>query len=115
MKFNKYKAIKSGGYDSKKEHKRAKELKLLQEQGYISHLQEQKAFELQPSFKVPSKKPPFKLETIRAIKYIVDFYYYDNEKKRWVAEDTKGFKTKDYMIKAKMFQYIYKDIYFLEN
>lgn len=115
MQRNKYRAKKTKGYDSKKESKRAGELKLLQEQGYISNLEEQKVFELQPSFKVVSRKPPFKLETIRAIKYIVDFYYYDNEKKRWVAEDVKGFKTKDYIIKSKLFRYIYKDIYFLES
>lgn len=115
IKFNKFKAIKSGGYDSKKEHKRANELKLLEKNGYISNLEEQKVFELQPSFKVVSNKPPFKLEAIRAIKYIADFYYYDNEKRKWIVEDSKGFRTKDYIIKSKMLRYIYKEIIFLET
>ena len=112
---NKFSNIKVNGYDSKKESRRAKELKLLEKQNYISNLEEQKSFELQPSFKVLSNKPPFKEETIRAIKYVADFYYYDNEKKRWVAEDVKGFKTKDYIIKSKMFRYIFKDIMFIES
>ncbi len=114
-KFNKYKNIKSGIYDSEKESKRAGELKLLEKNKYISHLQEQKVFELQPSFKVVSNKPPFKLETVRAIKYIADFYYYDNEKNKWIVEDSKGFRTKDYIIKSKMFRYAYKEIIFLET
>jgi len=112
-KFNKFKAIKTNGYDSKKEAKRAQELKLLQKSGYISNLEEQKVFELQPSFKIINwmGKP----ETIRAIKYITDFYYYDNEKKKWTAEDSKGFRTKDYIIKSKIFKYIFKDIIFIES
>lgn len=115
MKFKKYHNIKVNGYDSKKESKRAAELKVLAKNGYIAHLEEQKTFELQPSFKVIGNKPPFKAETIRAIKYIADFYYYDNEKKKWIVEDSKGFRTKDYILKSKMFKYLYKDIGFIES
>lgn len=115
IKFNKFKAVKSGGYHSKKEHRRADELKLLEKNGRIKNLEEQKTFELQPSFKIVLSEPPFKLETIRAIKYIADFYYYDNEKKRWIVEDSKGFRTKEYVIKSKMFRYIHKDILFIES
>jgi ribosomal protein S8 len=115
QKFNKFKAIKTNGYDSKKEARRAEELKILKKNGYISDLEEQKKFELQPSFKICSNKPPFKPETIRSINYIADFYYYDNEKKIWVVEDSKGFRTKEYIIKSKMFRYIYKDILFIES
>lgn len=106
---------KTKGYDSKKESKRASDLKLLEKNGYIKDLQEQVKFDLQPSFKIFDTKPPFKEKTIRAITYTPDFYYYDNEKKKWVAEDVKGFKTEVYKIKAKMFQYIYRDILFLET
>lgn len=112
---NKYFNKKTNGYDSKKESKRANELKLLEKGKYISHLQEQKVFELQPSFKVRDNKPPFKMKTIRAITYVTDFYYYDNEKNIWICEDVKGFKTEVYKIKAKIFQYIYKDILFIES
>ncbi len=114
-KFNKFRAIKTNGYDSKKEAKRAEELKILKNNGYISNLEEQKKFELQPSFKIQANTAPFKLETVRSISYVADFYYYDNEKKRWIAEDSKGFRTKDYILKSKMFRYIYKDILFIES
>lgn len=113
--MNKYFNKKTRGYDSEKESKRADKLKLLEKNGYIKDLQEQVKFELQPSFKIFSTKPPFKEKTIRAITYTPDFYYYDNEKKKWIAEDVKGFKTEVYKIKAKMLQYIYKDILFLET
>lgn len=113
-KKNKYFNKKINGYDSKKENARANQLKLLEKQGYIKDLQEQVTFELQPSFKISDVKPPFKLKTIRAIKYIADFYYFDNEKEKYVVEDTKGFRTKEYVIKSKMFQYNYRDISFLE-
>jgi hypothetical protein len=115
MKRNKYYNRKTNGYDSKKESKRAVELQTLENNGYISHLEEQKKFELQPSFKILTSEPPIKEKTIRAITYFVDFYYYDNEKKRWVAEDVKGFKTDVYKIKSKIFQYTYRDILFLET
>lgn len=38
----------------------------------------------------------------RAIKYIADFVYYDNEKGREIIEDTKGFRTDVYKIKARL-------------
>lgn len=112
---NKYKAIKTNGYDSKKEFNRASDLKELEKKGDIKDLQEQVKFELQPSFKIFDTKPPFKEKTIRAITYTPDFYYYDNDKKKWIAEDVKGFKTDTYKIKAKMFQYIYRNIIFIET
>jgi hypothetical protein len=55
------------------------------------------------------------MKTIRAITYVADFYYHDNEKNIWICEDVKGFKTEVYKIKAKIFQYIYKDILFIES
>jgi len=98
-------------YDSKKEAKRAYELDILQRAGQISHLERQKTFELQPSFKAQGK-----IE--RAITYIADFYYYDNQKQKWVAEDVKSPMTKTlpiYRIKRKLFLYRFGDILFLET
>ena len=43
---SKFGNTRSGGYDSKREHRRAQELKLLQRAGEISDLQEQVRFEL---------------------------------------------------------------------
>ena len=73
----------------------------------IKDLELQKHFELQPSFKKNNK-------TIRKIEYIADFYYYDNEKKKYIVEDTKGFKTETYKLKKKLFEYRYKDLEIVE-
>jgi len=102
-------------YASKKESKRGKELALLLRAGVIKELEEQKVFVLQDSFKARTTKPPYKMETVRAIKYITDFYYYDCQRQEYVAEDVKGFKTKDYLIKSKMFRKTYGNIAFIEN
>ena len=111
---SKYKNVKTAGYDSKKESKRSKELALLLRAGVIKELEEQKVFVLQDSFKARATKPPYKIETVRAIKYITDFYYYDCQRQEYVAEDVKGFKTKDYLIKSKMFRKTYENIVFIE-
>lgn len=106
--FNKKTFYNGKIYDSRKEAKRAFELELLQKAGYISNLEKQKKFELQPSFKAQGK-------TERAITYIADFYYFDNKEHIWVAEDTKGFRTEIYRIKRKMFLYKYPEIKFIES
>jgi len=113
-KGSKFSNIKTGKYDSKKESKRAGELQLLLKAGIIKELEEQKTFVLQDTFKAKATTPPHQLETVRSIKYITDFYYYDNEKQCYVAEDVKGFKTKDYIIKSKFFRKIYENILFIE-
>ena len=106
---SKYKNIKCNGYDSKREARRASQLDLMVKAGVIKDLQKQVKFELQPSFR--NKQGV----TIRAIHYICDFVYYDNEKKMTVAEDSKGFRTKDFILKSKMFQFKYSEYYFLET
>lgn len=90
-------------FDSKKEANRYKELKILKSAGVIECLELQKIFELQPSFKKNGK-------TYRKITYKADFYYFDNEKGKYIVEDVKGFKTEVYKLKKKMFEYIYKDL-----
>ena len=90
-------------FDSKKEAKRYYELNLLQKAKEISNLQLQYEFELQPSFKKNGV-------TYRKISYIADFYYYDERLKKWIVEDTKGFKTDVYKIKKKLFEYKYPEL-----
>jgi len=102
----KYRNKKSGGFDSKKEHKRAIELKLMARGGIITALQEQVTFELQPAFKCNGK-------TERAIKYIADFTYIKGTQK--IVEDVKGFKTDVYKIKRKMLLLKYPEITFIET
>lgn len=98
-------------YDSKKEAKRAYELEMLQRAKEISELERQKHFELQPSFKDNLGI------THRKIEYIVDFFYYDNKKKYYVAEDVKSVATREdktYRLKSKIFMYQYPNIVFKE-
>ena len=84
----KYNNVKIDGYDSKKEYRRAKELKLLEKKGIITGLQEQVKYELiSPQY------------------YIADFVYYrDGE---YIVEDTKGVRTKEYIIKRKLMLYVH--------
>jgi hypothetical protein len=90
-------------FDSKLEARRYIELKLLEKAKIIKDLNLQVPFELIPSYKKNGK-------TIRAAKYIADFVYYDNEKEKQIIEDTKGFKTEEYKLKKKLFEYKYRDL-----
>jgi hypothetical protein len=40
--------------------------------------------------------------TEKAVRYVADFVYIDNDTGRMVVEDTKGFRTPDYIIKRKL-------------
>ena len=43
----------------------------------------------------------------RACTYRADFVYYDVENKQLVVEDSKGFRTKDYIIKRKLMLHVH--------
>lgn len=98
---NKYHAKKSSGYDSRKEHRRANELRLMQRAGLITNLREQVSYELIPTQRGADGKV---LE--RACDYIADFVYTDKDGKT-VVEDTKGVKTKEYIIKRKLMLHVH--------
>ena len=103
---SKLKNIKTNGYDSARESRRAAQLKFMQKQDIISELKEQVRFKLLESFKDSSGK------TERGISYIADFVYTENS--QLICEDSKGFKTIHYIIKRKLFkskypQYIFKE------
>ena len=91
-------------FDSKKEANRYCELKLLEKAGKITELQLQKEFELIPAQYEGKGKQRKCIE--RAVKYKADFYYFDFDTGRYVCEDTKGFKTKEYILKRKMMLYM---------
>lgn len=98
MKFNNKKVtIPSRTFDSRKEYNRYCELLLLERGGYISDLKLQVKYVLIPAQKDESGKV---LE--RECSYIADFVYFDKKAQRTVVEDTKGFRTKDYIIKRKL-------------
>lgn len=118
-KSNKYgsKKIEVDGiiFDSKKEAKRYQELLLLEKAGAIQDLQRQIKFILIPAqreftneiYTKGRKKGCFKQGKLleRECAYIADFLYIENGKR--IVEDTKGFRTKDYIIKRKLMLYMY--------
>ncbi len=100
MKYNSKKCNFDGiVFDSKKEANRYLELKLLQKAGKIQNLRLQVPFELIPAQKVNGKVVE------RSCKYVCDFMYEENGKT--VVEDTKGFKTNEYIIKRKLMLSVY--------
>ena len=98
-------------FDSAKEYRRWCELRLLERAGEITDLKRQVPFELIPAQREPetvgargAKKPGKLLE--KSVVYNADFTYYENG--AFVVEDTKGMRTKDYIIKRKLMLYIHK-------
>lgn len=110
-KANKYGARRVGPHASKKEHNRAAQLKLWQRAGIISNLREQVPFELIPAqygeCGTDLKGKPVRLCVERSCKYIADFVYTVNETGETVVEDTKGVRTKYYIIKRKLMLFIH--------
>ena len=100
LKRNKYRnrKIEVDGikFDSLKEARRYKELKLLERNGDIS------ALELQPRFELLSKYKNGEGKSIRKMDYVADFKYIEDG--QVVIEDTKGMKTQVYNIKKKLFE-----------
>lgn len=108
MKYGNKKIVYNGEtFDSKKEYNRWLELKLLERSGKITDLKRQVKYVLIPAQREPDiigkrggRKPGKLIENECA--YIADFVYWDNELDKQVVEDTKGFRTKDYIIKRKL-------------
>ena len=97
-------------FDSHKEARRWEQLLLLYKAGKISGLERQHVFELLPnqyeSYERYSKKGERLKDGRRLVErkvdYIADFVYHDPETGKIIVEDTKGVKTKDYIIKRKL-------------
>ena len=100
-------------FDSLKEYRRYCELALLEKAGHITDLKLQVPFELLPAqyetFERYGKKGQRLKDGSRCIEkaviYRADFVYKENGKT--IIEDTKGFKTKDYILKRKMMLYFH--------
>lgn len=114
--MNKYfnKKVKVNGivFDSKKEAMRYLYLFSLQRKGIIKDLERQKSFVLIPAQREPEirlKNGKNKQGRVieREIRYIADFVYKMACSGEIVVEDTKGVKTKDYILKRKMMLYFY--------
>ena len=97
-------------FDSRREARRYDELLLLQQAGKIRNLRRQVKFVL-----IPTQREPSQIGTRGGVKkgkllerecsYIADFVYVENGK--IVVEDTKGLRTKDYIIKRKLMLYVH--------
>lgn len=105
--MNKYGArkISLGGmtFDSEKEFNRWSELSLLQRGKEITDLKRQERFEL-----IPAQYDEAGRLIERPVHYVADFVYIDKRSGETVVEDTKGFKTKDYIIKRKLMLHVHK-------
>lgn len=92
-------------FDSQKEYRRFRELVLLERAGRIQDLQRQVKFVLIPAQYEPDiigKRGGVKRGKLleRECSYIADFVYTEDGKQ--VVEDTKGFRTQEYIIKRKL-------------
>lgn len=102
-------------FDSKHEANRYLELKLLERAGTIADLRLQVEFELIPNqysteerYGKNGKQLKDKQVLLeRKCCYVADFVYVDNKTGKTVVEDTKGFKTADYILKRKMLLYFH--------
>ena len=108
---NKYGAKRTGGHDSKKEHNRAVQLRIMLRAGLISNLREQGPYELIPAqygeCGTDLKGKPVRVCLEKSCKYIADFVYTDNKTGQTVVEDTKGVLTDVYKIKRKLMLYVH--------
>lgn len=103
---SKYRNIKSGGYDSRKEKRRAEELRLLQRSGHISDLKEQVRFELIPSQYDTVNGKRMCIE--QSCSYVADFSYVEDG--ITVVEDVKSAITREnptYIIKRKLMLHVH--------
>ena len=102
-------------FDSQKEYDRWRVLCWREKSGAITDLERQVVFELIPAQRLPSgevykkgckkgqPKPGRVVE--KAVNYVADFTYFEGED--FVVEDSKGHRTKDYIIKRKLMLWVY--------
>ena len=100
MAARKFRNQKVGGYDSKREANRARELRFQQMDGQIQNLREQVKFVL-----IPAQRDQNGKLVERECAYKADFVY--DFKGQTIVEDSKGFRTKDYIIKRKLMLHVH--------
>jgi hypothetical protein len=105
-------------FDSLLEYRRWRELLLLERAGKIQDLQRQVSFELIPAQyeEIPTgeyyvrgeRKGQEKIKRVcveQSVVYVADFVYTEDGKQ--IVEDTKGFETKDFIIKRKLLLWVH--------
>ncbi len=93
-------------FDSRREANRWLELRLLARSGQITDLERQPAFVLLDDFVYRGRK-------VRGITYRADFRYKMGGQD--VVEDVKGFLTKDYQLKKKLFLAKFPELHHIET
>lgn len=107
MKYGNRKVTTNDGqvFDSQREAVRWMELNILVNNGMITNLRRQVKYILIPAqYKEIKGKKKGKLVE-RECAYIADFVYEQNGET--IVEDTKGFRTKEYIIKRKLLLFIH--------
>ena len=102
-------------FDSGKEAHRYEELLLLQKEGKITDLNTQVTYELIPPqhytyarFSKNGRRLKDGVKLLeRGCKYIADFVYVDTATGERIVEDTKGFRTAEYIIKRKLMLFVH--------
>jgi len=89
VKRSKYGNIKTHGFDSKAEYARWLELKLLEKAGKITNLEHHVTYKLE-------------VNGVLVAKIVPDFRYNEVENGELVLEDTKGFVTRDWLLKRRL-------------
>ena len=87
---NEKKIVDGIKFDSKREANRYQELMILLRAGLIANLRRQVSY-------------PLSVNGMLICRYKADFIYLDLEIGREVVEDSKGYRTKEYRLKAKLF------------
>jgi hypothetical protein len=94
---SKFRNVKTDGYDSKKEARRAADLRLLEKAGAIRNFREQVSFLLIPACGAE-----------RACYYKADFCYDEGPSPfHSVVEDCKGYRTEVYRLKRKLMLFVH--------
>lgn len=98
--FNRKTVVDGLAFDSQAEARRWQALLLLQQQGQISKLRRQVAFELVPGVRLVGSRratPP--------VRYVADFVY--EQAGREVVEDVKGVLTAVYKLKRHLMKHVF--------
>ena len=98
-------------FDSRKEYRRYQTLQMLEKGGVITNLRRQVRYELIPNqyttkniqLKTMQKQKQVLVE--RKVEYVADFVY--EQDGTTIVEDTKGFRTADYIIKRKLMLWVH--------
>lgn len=105
-KYGNRKTIEDGiPFDSIKEYARYCELSMLERAGQINNLQRQVKFTLIPSQREPDIEGKRGRLIERECSYVADFVYEQGGER--IVEDTKGFRTKEYIIKRKLMLWVH--------